>query len=168
MLPSLELIACSLVAMSTLLLTLAAQGLNRTLLAAAHTYHLSRASILRIYAPIEPYATALSMVWTIAILCNLARQAILAASRRSGLPKPTTGGRSRRIKLAIPISWWFSVHFVLKPKTKGYLMKLGASFEDIKVLLVFEKSKGSAASIKRQIKCYGGISILKFSTTIDR
>lgn len=46
-------------------------------------------------------------------------------------------------------------------------MKLGALFEDIKVLLVFEKSKGSAASIKRQIKCYGGISILKFSTTID-
>ncbi|KHO00253.1 uncharacterized protein MAM_02176 [Metarhizium album ARSEF 1941] len=147
---------------------LAAQGLNQTLVVATlHTYRLSRDFILQGYAPIQRHAETLSMVWTIVLLCKLARQAILVASRPTGLPKPATDRRSRRIKLAIPMSSWASVHFVFKPKKRGYLLKLGASFQNVKVLLVVDKPRGSSASVRRQVKCYGGISALKISTGID-
>lgn len=135
---------------------------------AIRAYCVSRDLLLQLYVPIQPYIAFLSLVWTLFILLNAVLQAIKTLPGSHELPKPATEGQRRRIKIGIPITWWATIHAVFKPKKKGYMIKFGASFRDVKLLVVVNKSEDSTISVKRQIKFYGAVSKLKVSTTVGR
>lgn len=142
------------------------QSLQWALLAAVHRYQLSRDFVSQVCAPIQPYLKLVSLIWTISILLNAIIRTLFVTSKQLTLPGTTN--QKRRVKFAVPIAWGVKVHFVFKPKKQGYTMKLGASIGDVKVLVVLERSKDAALVIKRQIKCYGSLSLMKFSTTVDQ
>lgn len=135
---------------------------------ATRAYCVSRDLLLHLYVPIQPYIKFLSLIWTLAIILSAAVQALKTFPRSVQLPKPATEGQNRRFKIGVPISWWATAHIMFKAKQKGYMIKLGISFRDLKLLVVVDKSKGAAVSIRRQIKFYGAVSKLKVSSALDR